>query len=99
MDERNSVLTENEKPTKNFNDFYQDFKPATLEALDSVSLANKDYNWRIKNRGIFAWTIMAILIVQNLLIYLLIHLAFLTQQLAALQWILGALLSGTLVET
>ena len=42
---------------------------------------------------------MGILIGQNSLIYSLIYCAFLTDQLANLQLILGVLLSGTLVET
>lgn len=97
MDETDSVLEK--KSAQSFNDLYQHFKPTTLESLDNKGLANKDYVWRIKNRGIFAWTIMSILIGQNLLIYLLIYIAFVTHQLANLQLILGVLLSGTLVET
>lgn len=78
---------------------FHDFRVADLEPLDNKSLANKDYQWRIKNRGIFAWVIMGILVTQNLMIYSLIYIAFFTHQLAQLQVILGVLLSGTLVET
>lgn len=97
MDTTNSVANEN--TTKSFNDFYQDFKPASFELLDNRGLANKDYHWRIKHRGLFAATIMGILITQNLLIYALIYIAFFTRELGNLQLILGILLSGTLVET
>lgn len=77
------------------------FSPDSLkpESYDNKDLAKQDYKWRIKNRGIFAWTIMGILITQNILIYILIYWAFITDQLANLQIILGVLLSGTLVET
>jgi len=87
------------KSPKSFNDFYRHFKPATLEPLDNKRLANRDYIWRLENRGRFAWMIMGILIVQNLMIYILIYIAFFINQLVNLQIILGVLLSGTLVET
>ncbi len=97
MDEMDVVLEE--KSEKKFKDFFEDFKTASLEPFNNKKLANKDYIWRIKNRGRFAWTIMGILIGQNFLIYSLIYCAFLTGQLVHLQLILGVLLSGTLVET
>jgi hypothetical protein len=97
MDTISSI--DQEKTTKSFNDFYKDFKPASLELLDNRGLANKDYHWRIKNRGLFAGTIMGILVAQNLLIYALIYIAFFTRELGHLQLILGILLSGTLAET
>jgi hypothetical protein len=82
-----------------FSELVRRFRPDSLEPYNNKDLANKDYKWRIKNRGVFAWTIMGILIFQNFLIYVLIYLAFFTRQLASLQLILGVLLSGTLVET
>ena len=96
-DEMDTALVQ--KQAQDFKNLYQHFKPVTLESLDNKGLANKDYHWRIKNRGIFAWTIMGILIGQNLLIYVLIFVAFFTHHLVSLQIILGVLLSGTLIET
>ncbi len=80
-------------------DLSLNFRSDSLEPGSYGGLAQKDIKWRIKNRGIFAWTIMGILILQNSLIYILIYIAYFTHQLASLQIILGVLLSGTLVET
>ena len=51
MDEMDVLLEE--KSEKKFKDFFEDFKTATLEPLNNKKLANKDYVWRIKNRGRF----------------------------------------------
>ncbi len=101
MDELSIAPPSEPKTEQSFNDLYENFKSVAPESFGNhgLGLANKDYCWRIKNRGIFAWTIMGILIGQNLLIYILIYIAFYTHQLASLQIILGVLLSGTLVET
>lgn len=55
--------------------------------------------WKINSRGPFAWTLIGILIVQNLLVFGLVFAALFLDKLADLQLVLSVLVTATLAET
>lgn len=63
------------------------------------NLKYTDIASRIKNRNRIGWTVIILLLLQNLLVFGLVGWAFYLGQLGQLQIILGTLLTGTLGET
>jgi hypothetical protein len=71
-----------------------------LDASDEfVDLKLEDFSWKIKARKTYGKVLMAILIIQNLVVFGLVTGALLLNKMADLQLVFGVLVTATLGET
>ncbi|MBS0627903.1 MAG: hypothetical protein JSS09_06795 [Verrucomicrobia bacterium] len=73
---------------------------ALLDAnKELMKIRNKDYDWRVLNRGCFGWTIMGVLIAQHGFVFTLILMAFSSDSLGDIQWLVGSFFMTLMAQT
>lgn len=67
--------------------------------IEQILIRNKDFKWRVDNRGYFGWSIMGLLISQHFFLYGLILCAYFQSCLKDIQWLLSGFFFALMTET
>lgn len=86
----------NFRPQKLSDAHQKELHDANVELL---AIRNRDYKWRIDNRGWFGWTVMGFLIAQHVFLFLFIGIAYFQGTLCDYQWLIGTFFAGLMTET
>jgi len=66
--------------------------------LNLLLIRNKDFEWRVKNRGKFGWSILAFLVAQVLAIFSLIFHAYSYDKLKEIQFLFGTIFTVLVIQ-